>query len=179
MPALVGVLCAVAFIGFFPAYFSQFPHFANSGWEVHFHLATIIAWLGMLVTQGWLAATGRIDLHRRIGRLSYGLVPLLVVGWVLVTRFGQLRNPNPPLIGATILDGAVFLTFYVLAIRRRKTPALHGRYMLLTAVAFIDPALGRAIDPRVALPVEIATIVAILVLGRRSTSSSTSRGSAS
>lgn len=177
MPALVGVVSAVAVVGFFPGYFRQFPRFANSGWEVHFHLATIIAWLAMLVTQGWLAASGRLALHRRVGRWFYVLVPLLVVGWVLVTRFGQQRHPNPALIGASVLDGSVFLTFYVLALKRRKTPALHGRYMLLTAVAFVDPALGRAIDPRVALPVELAMIVAILVAGRRSTGPS--RGSAS
>jgi hypothetical protein len=170
VPALVAALSAVAFVGFFPSYFRQFPRFTNSGWEVHFHLATIVAWLAMLVIQGTLAARGRLELHRRIGRSSYVLVPLIVLGFVLVTRFGQQRHPNPALIGASILDGAVFLTFYALAIRRRRTPALHGRYMMLTAAAFIDPALGRAIDPRVALPVELATITLILVVSRGSAS---------
>lgn len=166
IPGLVGALVVVATIGFWPSYFSHFPRFANSGWQVHLHLATIVAWLGALVVQGALAARGRLDLHRRIGRWSYALVPLVVAGFVLVTDFGQRRHHEPALIAATILDGSLFLAFYVLAILRRRNAVLHGRYMLLTAVAFIDPALGRAVDPRVALPVELALIIVIFVRTR-------------
>lgn len=166
IPAFVGVLVFVSLIGFWPGYFSHFPGFASSGWPVHFHLATIVAWLGMLVAQGALAARGRLELHRRIGRLSYALVPLVIAGFVLVTDFGQRRHPEPALIGATILDGSLFVVFYVLAIVHRKKAILHGRYMLLTAVAFVDPALGRATDPRVALPVMLALIIVIIVKTR-------------
>lgn len=173
VPGLVAALVAVAFVGFFPSYFGQFPRFASSGWQVHFHVATIFAWLGLLVAQGTLAARGRLVLHRRLGRWSYALVPLVIVGFVLVTRFGQQRHPNPALIGASVLDGSLFLTFYVLAILRRQDARLHGRYMMLTAVAFIDPALGRALDPRVALPFEVVAIITILVVtrGRKSSRS--------
>lgn len=166
IPGLVGGLVIVAAIGFWPGYFSHFPKFANSGWQVHFHLATIVAWLGALVVQGALATRGRLDLHRRIGRWSYALVPLVVAGFVLVTEFGQRRHPEPALIGATILDGSLFVAFYVLAIVHRRNAILHGRYMLLTAVAFIDPALGRAVDPRVALPVALVLIIVIVVRTR-------------
>jgi hypothetical protein len=138
----------------------------NSGWQVHFHLATIVAWLGALVVQGALAARGRLDLHRRIGRWSYALVRLVVAGFVLVTDFGQRRHREPALLGATILDGSLFVAFYVLAIVRRRNPILHRRYMLLTAVAFVDPALGRAVDPRVALPSALALIVVIVMKTR-------------
>ncbi len=166
IPGLVGALVVVAGIGFWPGYFSRFPRFANSGWQVHFHLVTIVAWLGALVVQGALAARGRLDLHRRVGRWSYALVPVIVLGFVLVADFGQRRHREPALIGATVLDGALFVTFYVLAMVRRRSAILHGRYMLLTAVAFIDPALGRAADPRVALPFELVVIVAIVALTR-------------
>lgn len=166
IPGFVGVLFVVAAIGFWPGYFSHFPRFANSGWQVHFHLATIVAWLGALVVQGALAARGRLDLHRRIGRWSYALVPLVVAGFVLVTDFGQRRHREPALVAATILDGSLFVAFYVLAIVRRRNAILHGRYMLLTAASFIDPALGRAVDPRVALPFELALIIVIVMTTR-------------
>jgi hypothetical protein len=57
----VGALLVTSAIGFYPAYFSQFPEFAHSGWQVHFHLLTILAWLTLLAAQTWLGATGRID----------------------------------------------------------------------------------------------------------------------
>lgn len=166
IPGFVGVLTVVAAIGFWPSYFSHFPRFANSGWQVHFHLATIVAWLGALVVQGALAARGRLDLHRRIGRWSYAFVPFVVAGFVLVTDFGQRRHREPALVAATILDGSLFVAFYVLAIVRRRKAILHGRYMLLTAASFIDPALGRAVDPRVALPFELALIIVIVMTTR-------------
>jgi hypothetical protein len=76
------------------------------------------------------------------------------------------HHPEPALVAATILDGSLFVAFYVLAIVYRRNTTLHGRYMLLTAVAFIDPALGRAVDPRVALPFELALIIVIVMRTR-------------
>jgi hypothetical protein len=55
------------------------------------------------------------------------LVPIVIAGFVLVTDFGQRRHPEPALIGATILDGSLFVVFYVLAIVHRKKAILHGR----------------------------------------------------
>lgn len=170
MPAailvLVGALAVTAAIGFYPAYFSRFPTFAKVGWQVHFHLLTVVAWLALLAIQAWLGATGRIETHRRLGRVSYVLVPLIVVGFVLITRYGQQRQPNPPLIGAALFDGGLFLLFYVFAIATRRNTPLHSRYMLLTGVAFINAPLGRAIAPEVSVPLEFLLIVALLVAAK-------------
>jgi hypothetical protein len=165
--ALVGTLLVASAVGFYPGYFSQFPGFARSGWQVHFHLLTILAWLGLLVAQASLAATGRIAGHRALGRLSYALVPLIVLGFVLVTRFGQQRHAEPALIGAAFFDGGLFLLFYLLAIANRRNTAHHSRYMALTAVAFINPPLGRAIAPQVSVPLEFLVIVALLIAAKR------------
>ena len=153
VPALVGALAVTALVGFFPGYLRQFPRFARSGWEVHFHLATIVAWLVTLVAQARLVARGRLEMHRRVGAATYALVPLIVIGFVLVTGFGQRRHRDPALLGATLFDGTLFLLFYVLAIATRRDAALHGRYMMLTAVAFINPTLGRAIAPQVTVQI--------------------------
>ena len=164
---LVAALLVVSAVGFYPAYLSQFPTFANSGWQVHLHLVTVLGWLAMLTAQATLAATGRIQRHRAVGRLSYALVPLVVVGFVLVAWFGQRRHPDPALLGATAFDGSLFVLFYSLAIAKRRRPDDHARYMLLTGVTFINPALGRAIAPQVSVPFEFALIVGLLVAARR------------
>lgn len=85
---LVIVLVPLSYFGFRTSYWQHFPRFSGVGWEVHFHLLTITAWLTILVSQAWLAVKGRIAQHKRIGRLSYLLVPFIVIGFVLVTNYG-------------------------------------------------------------------------------------------
>lgn len=163
---LVIALVPLMYFGFRASYWDHFPRFGGVGWEVHFHLLTIAAWLVMLVTQAWLAVKGRIALHKRIGGLSYFLVPIIVVGFGLVTNYGQLRQKQPYLLGATLFDGCAFLVFYILAIVYRRNTAYHSRYMMLTAVPFINPTLGRAIAPEVSTTAEFLLIIALMVAAR-------------
>lgn len=163
---LVIALVPLSYFGFRESYWQHFPRFTGVAWEVHFHLFTITAWLAMLVSQAWLAVKGRIAQHKRIGRLSYLLVPLIVIGFVLVTNYGQLRHKEPALLGASFFDGGAFLVFYALAIAYRRNTAYHARYMMLTAVPFINPTLGRAVAPEVSTTVELALIIALLIAAR-------------
>lgn len=163
---LVIALVPLSYLGFRTSYWDHFPAFLGVGWEVHFHLFTIVCWLIMLVVQAWLAVKGRIAQHKRMGRWSYLLVALIVIGFGLVTSYGQLRLRQPDLLGATLFDGGAFLAFYVLAIAYRRKTAYHSRYMMLTAVPFINPTLGRAIAPEVSTLVELVLIIALLVIAR-------------
>ncbi len=163
---LVVVLVPLSYFGFRTSYWDFFPRFGGVGWEVHFHLLTIVAWLVMLISQAWLAVKGRIAQHKRIGRLSYVLVPLIVTGFVLITNYGQLRHKEAALLGASFFDGGAFLGFYALAIVYRRKTAYHSRYMMLTAVPFINPTLGRAIAPEVSATVELVLIIALLIAAR-------------
>ncbi len=163
---LVVALVPMSYLGFRASYWDHFPTFLGVGWEVHFHLLTIVCWLAMLVAQAWLAMKGRIAQHKRIGRLSYLLVPLIVIGFGLVTNYGQLRFEQPDLLGATLFDGGAFLAFYALAIAYRGNTAYHSRYMMLTAMPFINPTLGRAIAPEVSTVVEMALIITLLIVAR-------------
>ena len=168
--ALIATVVAVvvlSVIGFYASYFRHFPAFAGVGWQVHFHLLTVLAWLGMLVGQGWLAATRRLALHRALGRLSFVLVPIILVGFGLITSYGQLRHKEPALLGATFLDGSLFSTLYALAMVHRRQPALHSRYMMLTPVSFLNPTLGRAVSPAFSAPFELVVFVGLYVAARR------------
>ena len=173
--ALVVTVAAVASlgaIGFYASYFRHFPAFAGIGWQVHFHLLTVLAWLGMLVGQGWLAATKRLALHRKLGRLSFLLVPLVLVGFGLITNYGQLRHKEPALLGAAFLDASLFSTLYVLAIVHRRSAALHSRYMTLTPVSFLNPTLGRAVSPAFSVPFELVVFVGLYISARRNSAPS-------
>jgi len=160
---LIISLLILSFLGFNKTYFVFFPQFEDTNWVVHFHVLTILCWFGMMVAQAWLAKNGRIEQHRKIGRLSYLLAPLILIGFVLITNHGQLKNKDAGLLGATIFDGGLFVIFYVLAIINRKNTAYHARYMILTALPFINPGLGRFISPAVSLPVELVLILVLLL----------------
>lgn len=163
---LVIALVPLSYFGFRASYWTHFPRFFGVGWEVHFHLLTIACWLAMLLAQAWLATKGRIAQHKRIGRSSYLLVPLIAIGFMLITNYGQLRRKEPGLLGASFFDGGAFLVFYALAIAYRKNTAYHSRYMMLTAVPFINPTLGRAVAPEVSTTVELVLIIALLIAAR-------------
>src|SRR5688572_5490543 len=104
-PALVLVLAGAAF---FPTYFGRFPAFEGTSFTVHFHVATVVAWIALGIAQPILIARGRVELHRQVGRLVYALLPLIAVGFALVLREGQLRHGQSELIVATAFDAAMF-----------------------------------------------------------------------
>jgi hypothetical protein len=164
--ALVVAIAIFGYVGFRPSYWVYFPRFEGTSWQVHLHVVTIALWLAMLIGQGWLAHTGRIGSHTRIGRLSYLLVPLIVLSFVLVADYGQRRHKEPGLVAAALFDGGLFLFCYAMAIARRRHPPQHATYMLLTAVAFINPTLGRAWAPEASVPVQAVLLTALLVAAR-------------
>jgi hypothetical protein len=163
--ALVIMIAVLSYFGFHASYWNV-PRFTGTGWQVHFHVGTLVIWLGMLIAQGWLAYKGRINEHKRIGRLSYFLVPIIVLGFLLITDFGQRRHKEPALIGATIFDAGLFLLFYTMAIVKRKKTEQHARYMMLTPVAFMNPTLGRAISPEVSLPVQLVLLLVLFIVAK-------------
>lgn len=159
----VGILIT-SFLGFYKTYFSLFPEFAGTSIVVHFHVVTILLWFGLLIVQPILIWKQKMALHRKLGRFSYLLALLIVLGFGLVMNHGQLKHKDTGLFGATIFDGLLFILFYGLAIFYKKNPAYHSRFMILSALPFINPGLGRFIGPEASLPVELLIILTLLVL---------------
>jgi hypothetical protein len=161
---LVAGLVVFSFLGFHKTYFHLFPHFRGTAGVVHYHVLTVLCWFAMLVGQAALAARGRLDLHRKIGKASYVLFPLILLGFVLMADYGQTRHKEPALLGATMFDASLFALFYGLAIWNRKNTAYHSRFMVLTALPFINPGLGRFIGPEVSVTVEFLLLVIFLLV---------------
>ncbi len=160
---LLIALLLISFLGFRKTYFNLFPAFTRTSWIIHFHVASILSWFALLFTQAFLAMNGRLELHHKIGKLSYILVPVIVTGFILVTNHGQIKHKEPGLVAATFFDGSLFVLFYLLAILNRKKTNYHAQYMILSAVPFINPGLGRFISPEVSLPIEFLLILTLLL----------------
>jgi len=176
-PTVAGTLALVvlAFAGFFPTYFGRFPRFAGTTAAIHFHVATLVLWIGLALVQTVLVRRGRSDLHRRVGKLAYVLIPLMCVGFVLAVNDGHRRHTatdGPPLV-AVFFDAGLFLAYVGLGLLHRRRPEHHRRYMILALVPLINPSLGRLVramgimPPIVTIPIQLAVITTLLVRARR------------
>ena len=143
----VAALLLVALFAFWPVYVVKLPFEAEL--FVNLHTAGVVLWMLLLIAQPWLIGRGRRPLHKRIGRVSYVLVPYIVVTSLLLAhqRTAALSEADFARFGHSLylpLAGVVtFAAAWALAIVHRREPFLHGRYMVGTVFALFDPIVAR------------------------------------
>jgi hypothetical protein len=139
-------LLAFAIAAFWPSYFAA-PPFKADFYHVHFHGVMMFAWFALLLTQATLVRTGRRPLHRAVGKLSYGLVPLIVVSTLLLAHYRAHLDPgaedNIYFLYVQLSLIAFFTLCYAWAMGHRHEPMVHARYMAGTALAIADPIFAR------------------------------------
>lgn len=137
---------------------------------VHMHGLAFMAWVGLFVTQAWLATHGPISLHRRLGWIGAGwVVVLLVMGSLIsidVTQRGTAPfffQPQNFLI-ANPLSAIVFAVLAWTAIRLRRQTDWHMRLHICAMTAIIGPAFGRLLPMPLLIPYafEIAGLVGLV-----------------
>ena len=147
---LFWVVLLVALLGFWKSYFGLFPGFVGVPTVWHFHAAMLLLWLSMLIGQPVLIRAKRFATHRMLGRVSFGLVPLVVLSMLVVTRgqferFAGLVSARQNLADLFIplTQTLLFATLYGLAMVYRRQPNVHLRYVITRSLVFLSPALGR------------------------------------
>lgn len=143
---------AVITWGFYKTYIIFFPSFTGFNFLQHFHGAMMMIWMAFLITQPLLIRSGKVTIHRAVGKLSYVIAPLLAASIFLVSRMVYYRpEPGVPheekiaMIALSIPFLIGFIIFYSLAIINRKETYKHMRYMIGTSFLMIAPGLGRAL----------------------------------
>jgi hypothetical protein len=109
------------------------------------------AWPLLFLLQAGLVATGRGDVHRRVGVAGALLAAAMVVSGALTAIAAARRGFSPaggppPLVFMAIplADIAVFAGLVTAAIFLRKgSPMAHKRLMLLATIALLPPAFAR------------------------------------
>jgi hypothetical protein len=143
------------FIGFWPTYLTRME--AMASWRVHAHGALMLGWCLLLVAQAWLIRDRRGSLHRNLGKVSFLLVPLIVISSVVVEHDSLVRSAGKydleALFFAYLIVAllSVFLLAFTLAIVHRRTMALHMRYMICTPLTMFDPVFARILDVRLGI----------------------------
>jgi len=136
----------VTVVAFIPSYFTRLRE-TDTGH--HFHGITATLWLLLFIVQPFLYRRGLMKWHRSIGKISFILVPLIVVGGLTMMHRMLLAKANYPpqlpyqLAFIDFFTLALFILFFVLAIVHRKNIQLHARYMVCTVLGPLIPALTR------------------------------------
>jgi hypothetical protein len=117
--------------GFYPSYFSRL---AQTGAAHHFHGITATLWMLILVVQPLLFRYNKMEWHRRIGKFTFLLVPMIVIGRLIMVHY-MLNDENYPgflayqlaYIDFYMID--TFLLFNSLAIINARNSHYHARNM--------------------------------------------------
>lgn len=131
---------------------------------MHVHAVAMGSFLLLLLTQAWLMATGRRELHMRVGVAAFAFVPILVVVGIILapTIYHQVWNmaqtaPQDarPLLQQRLLQlenilliqtqaGILFAIFMLIALKARATNAgMHKRMMFLATAVPLPAAIDR------------------------------------
>ena len=164
------LLFGIAIAGFWPSYFSHFfDGTADFNFYFHFHVTLAVLWIFFLIIQPILIRKKKFSLHRLIGKISYILVPLIVVSILLLAHNRISENTQNLAIDLWIpfKDLFIFIIGYGIAIKYRRQIEIHARGMIIAGIVLIEPALLRFIQ-NVIIPgpdfVPVGYLATILVI---------------
>lgn len=149
--AMIALLLATVFVGFARTYFLagvfRAP-LANKLLQVHG--AVFTCWMLLLVVQTSLVSAHRVDIHRKLGLVGFGLACLMVVLGVIAATDALARNVSPiphldaqtfytiPLGGMVVFSALIYFAY-----RMRRDPAAHKRLILIATIGIMDAAIDR------------------------------------
>lgn len=135
-------------IAFWTSYYGRLS--APMDFEVHFHGITMTLWSIMLIGQAFFIRFKKRKLHHFAGKLSYLLVPLIIISGFNIAHYTiqnvPVGHPARYYQAALMYNSIIaFAIIYGLAIYFRKNPKMHARYMICTILPLITPISDRII----------------------------------
>jgi hypothetical protein len=112
---------------------------------IHFHAMAMSSWLMLLSVQAALVGSGNLHIHRRLGMVSVGLAPIVIV--IMITLAFPLFQGGEHTYGAGVIQikrVTLFTAFYAWAfIARKQDTEAHKRLMFLATLVVLDAAFNR------------------------------------
>jgi uncharacterized membrane protein SirB2 len=137
------LLIPLAFFGFYKTYFVQFPNFEkNISTFIHLHAFIASIWILLLIVQPLLIINKKNKLHRKLGKLSYIIFPLLILSFV-PQMIRIIHSDIPQFLFFPLADSVLLILFYSLAMYHRRNASKHMRFIIGTATVFLGPTIGR------------------------------------
>jgi len=158
-PGMALALAAVVFTGFAPSWFLRGYIRPSIPLEplsplIMVHGTAFTLWVALFIAQTSLVAANRRDIHRKLGWWGAGLaIAMLILGWT--AALNSLRHGFTPLpsispaafFAVPAISLAVFAPLVLLGVLNRKRPAAHKRYMLMSTISLLLPAVARIFLP--------------------------------
>lgn len=142
-------LIVLVLLGFWPTYFSKyFDGTANFNFYFHFHFALASLWIILLISQPMLIRKKKFAIHKKIGRLSFVILPLFFVSVILLKHYrigGEVKEGLGASLWLQLKDLVIIGIMFTIAIMNRHKMQIHARAMIATGIVFIEPTLGRFI----------------------------------
>jgi hypothetical protein len=168
------LILGTVFLGFAKTYFLAGVFRAPlPSWVIHIHGAAFTSWILLLIMQTSLVSAGRVDVHRRLGMVGFGLACVMVVlgamaGTDLLRRDGTGFGVNAKAFYAgTLGDMVIFGTLIFFAFRARFNPAAHKRLILIATITLMEAAINRwpfAIIQRAPFMIDVFAYTFLLLL---------------
>ena len=125
---------------------------------VHVHALIFMGWIAIFVSQASLATSGRIDVHRRLGKLAMLWVPLMVAAAIAIAVDVTRRGTAPffflpqYFVVANPMTVLFFAGFFIAAVRMRKRTDWHMRLQICATTCIMGPAFGRLLPMPLIIP---------------------------
>ena len=148
---IFAVTAVLSVSGFYKTYFALFPTFQGLHSFTHIHLLVFLCWFVLLIWQPILIRQKKVELHRKVGRLTYFLAPLMfitILGMVTVSFPHAFANNRENAYVATtgaILDAVFFIIYYLIAMFNKRNMRWHVAFILAASLTILNPGLGRLV----------------------------------
>jgi hypothetical protein len=114
---------------------------------VHIHGAIFTCWILLLITQTLLVSAHRVDIHRRLGLVGFGLACIMPVVAIAAAVDSLVRHASRPgaraFFAVPTFDILAFLPLIFFAWKHRSNAAAHKRLIMLATIAILDAAVAR------------------------------------
>jgi hypothetical protein len=149
------ILLVFVALGFYYPYFSLFPEFKSVTIIIHIHAIALFLWLVILMVQPLLIRYQKYEAHKKLGKFTYFLLPVVIFSMVGVIRQGYLEGIAEKMTSTQSLKAQFtniagifsFLIYYSMAILNilKGNVGLHMRYMICLFLEFVPPTFGRTL----------------------------------
>ena len=142
------LILATVFIGFARSYYLAGVFQAPlPNRLVHIHGAIFTCWIVLLIAQTLLVSAHRVDIHRRLGLVGFGLACIMPVVAILAAIDSMVRHASRPnalaFFAVPAFDILAFMPLIFFAWKYRSNAATHKRLILLATIAILDAAVAR------------------------------------
>lgn len=168
-------VAAVSLAGFFNSYIRFLPDTDRFPIVIHIHFVAFLCWFALLIIQPILIKRKKYQLHRKIGKLSYFIPPVLVVTILILVHNQTKREINTSEDNAAIiafiglLDAVSFSAYYLIAMFNRRNLRWHVAFIIAATLIILNPGMSRLLNhlkPGLGLPTAVffPFIVSISIL---------------